>query len=292
MDAGPFVEGNGEVGAGRRKGREEEREKERLRSRRRKEKRKSEAGVLLEEDGDADADDVGGVTPTPSSSSASSSSPSFFPPLRFRAAGKGECAASECSLLCNDLLRRGARGLELEASRTTEAGQEEAGEEENSSPSLSQLRRAAPARMLVDPGVRVAYTLADAAHLRSRERVKGIGSASWKEVSKAPSIDWGDNEISSAAAAALSSSPALLPDPSWEACCLKPGADAIVWSEDCGWDSWLEPWRPATFLGSGAARRRRGAGFEVDEEKTVVGRDHGNDDEEEEEVALLPPPRK
>ena len=60
--------------------------------------------------------------------------------LRVRAAGPGECAASECSHLCNDLLKLGA------------------------------------GRMLVDPGVRVAYLLRDAVQARG-SRGWGRGEA-------------------------------------------------------------------------------------------------------------------
>lgn len=303
MDAGPFVEGNGEVGRGRRERRRREREKR---------ERRRERGGAEPEDGDGDH----APTSSSSSSSSSSSPPSFsFPPLRFRASGKGECAASECSLLCNDLLRRGARGLELEAAEEEE---EEVASSSNSassssSPSSSLLRAAAgaaPARMLVDPGVRVAYTLADAAHLRARDRVKGIPASSWREVAASPAIDWGDSSrVSSSSSSSLSSSSStspvppssssslgpLLADPVWEACCLKPGADAIVWAEDCGWDSWRDPSESSSAkstgelsLGAGAARRRREAGFAVDERVTVVGVEGGEDEDEE---ALLPPPR-
>lgn len=301
MDAGPFVEGNGEVGRGRRERRRREREK--------RERRRERGGVELKDDDDDHAS-------TSSSSSSSSSPPSFsFPPLRFRASGKGECAASECSLLCNDLLRRGARGLELEAAEEEEVASSSnsaSSSSSSSSPSSSLLRAAAgaaPARMLVDPGVRVAYTLADAAHLRARDRVRGIAASSWREVAASPAIDWGDNSRASSSSSSLSSSSStspvppssssslgpLLADPAWEACCLKPGADAIVWAEDCGWDSWRDPSESSSAkstgelsLGAGAARRRREAGFAVDERVTVVGVERGEDEDEE---ALLPPPR-
>ena len=294
MDAGPFVEGDGEVGRGRREWRRREREKERREREKEGRERRERGGVELK---DADGDNEAS-TSSSSSSSYSRNTPSF-PPLRFRAAGKGECAASECSLLCNDLLRRGARGLELEAAEEEEEEREE--EEEEASLSSSSSRRprirprrraaaVAPARMLVDPGVRVAYTLADAAHLRARDRVRGIAASSWSEVAAAPAIDWGDNSVSSSSSSSslsssspsspLGSSPAALSDPAWEACCLKPGADAIVWSEDCGWDSWRAPSESAaaaaeSFLGAGAARRRREAGFVVDERVTVVGVEEG-----------------
>lgn len=249
-------------------------------------------------------DDDETSTAASSASSPRAAAPPSFPPLRFRAAGKGECAASECSLLCNDLLRRGAEGLELEAAEEEAERREEERDRDETSPfssrsSLSSLllQRAAPARMLVDPGVRVAYTLADTAHLRSRERVRGIAKSTWSQVSKAPAIDWGDNnQISSSTSSyfsAVSSAPSLA-DPAWEACCLKPGADAVVWSEDCGWDSWRGPSAAAgkvkgeSFLGFDAARRRREAGFVVDESVTVVGRRDGSEGEEEEE-ALVPP---
>ena len=274
MDAGPFVAG-GEVGAGRREWRRREREE-------RESKRGKRGGAEL------DGDD--GIIPTSSSVPAPS-----FPPLRFRAAGKGECAASECSLLCNDLLRRGAEGLELEAAG---AEREERGgdrDEPSPFPSASSLllRRAAPARILVDPGVRVAYTLRDAAHLRAGDRVRGIAASSWADVSRAPAVDWGDTSRAPSPPPSPPASPTsplpsplspsfplgspALADPAWEACCLKPGADAIVWSEDCGWDSWRRPSDApaASSLGAAAARRRREAGFVVDERVTVVGAEEG-----------------
>ena len=65
----------------------------------------------------------------------------------------GECAASECSLLCNDLLRRGA------------------------------------ARFLMDPGVRVAYTHREAADLWRSDRV-GLQNSSWADVLASEPVEW------------------------------------------------------------------------------------------------------
>ncbi len=71
-----------------------------------------------------------------------------------RSHGDGECAASECSLLCNDLLRRGA------------------------------------GRFLMDPGVRMAYAIPEARDLGRADRV-GLQNSSWADVSAAPAVDWG-----------------------------------------------------------------------------------------------------
>jgi hypothetical protein len=127
--------------------------------------------------------------------------------LRMRAAapGGGECAASECSLLCNDLLRLGH------------------------------------ARFLVDPAVRLAYTPADAAQVGDPGVVLGMPApAAWGVLSAgaaAPPLDWG-------------AAPARRPY--WEACCLPPGADAIHWDADCGWDDWAVPdWTAVTRVGGG-----------------------------------------
>ena len=66
----------------------------------------------------------------------------------------GECAASECSLLCNDFLRLGYTAL------------------------------------VVDPGVRQAYTPLDAGDLYDAEHVVGVNITDWADVAAAPKIDW------------------------------------------------------------------------------------------------------
>ncbi len=67
---------------------------------------------------------------------------------------KGECAASECSLLCNDYLRLGY------------------------------------GRFVVDPNVRLAYEQRDARDLFKPQFVKGIRPADWADVGAQPPIDW------------------------------------------------------------------------------------------------------
>ncbi len=71
-----------------------------------------------------------------------------------RSHGDGECAASECSLLCNDLLRRGGD------------------------------------RFLMDPGVRVGYAIPEARDLGRADRV-GLRNSSWADVGASPAVDWG-----------------------------------------------------------------------------------------------------
>ena len=197
MDAGPFVAG-GEVGAGRREWRRREREE-------RESKRGKRGGAEL------DGDD--GIIPTFSSVPAPS-----FPPLRFRAAGKGECAASECSLLCNDLLRRGAEGLELEAAG---AEREERGgdrrEEEDKSPLLSL--PPPPSSSGTRPLPAFSSTRASASRTpcaTQRTSARGTGSAAsrprdWADVSKAPAVDWGDDQPALLFASPPFSPPRLLP---------------------------------------------------------------------------------
>ncbi|KAK9827326.1 hypothetical protein WJX81_005222 [Elliptochloris bilobata] len=81
-------------------------------------------------------------------------SPFLHHGTRVRGHKEGECAASECSLLCNDFLRLGFR------------------------------------RMLVDPGVRQAYNQRDAADAYKATYVPGIPHTIWADVAAAPSIDW------------------------------------------------------------------------------------------------------
>ena len=67
---------------------------------------------------------------------------------------EGECAASECSLVCNDFLRMGYH------------------------------------KIVVDPGVRQAYEAIDAMDLYNNASVKGLPFASWASVQASPKIDW------------------------------------------------------------------------------------------------------
>jgi len=67
---------------------------------------------------------------------------------------EGECAASECSLVCNDLQRMGFN------------------------------------KIIVDPGVRQAYDAVDAKDLYSNVSVSGLPFAIWGEVQAAKAIDW------------------------------------------------------------------------------------------------------
>ncbi len=67
---------------------------------------------------------------------------------------EGECAASECSLVCNDLQRMGYR------------------------------------KIIVDPGVRQAYDAVDAKDLYNNVSVSGLHFATWGEVQAAKAIDW------------------------------------------------------------------------------------------------------
>lgn len=80
-----------------------------------------------------------------------------FVELRFvcRMHKEGECAASECSLVCNDLQRMGYH------------------------------------KIVVDPGVRQAYDALDAMDLYSNVSVKGLPFASWAIVKAAARINWG-----------------------------------------------------------------------------------------------------
>lgn len=74
--------------------------------------------------------------------------------LRVRMHKEGECAASECSLVCNDLQRMGYR------------------------------------KIIVDPGVRQAYDAVDARDLYNNASVSGLPFATWGEVQAAKAIDW------------------------------------------------------------------------------------------------------
>ena len=67
---------------------------------------------------------------------------------------KGECAASECTLLCNDFQRLGY------------------------------------SRVVVDPSVRLAYNHRDALDVRKEQFVRGIRLTDWADVQSAPPIDW------------------------------------------------------------------------------------------------------
>lgn len=67
---------------------------------------------------------------------------------------KGECAASECTLLCNDFLRLGY------------------------------------SQFVVDPNVRLAYTHRDAADVHKPQFVKGIRKTDWADVQSSPPINW------------------------------------------------------------------------------------------------------
>lgn len=86
--------------------------------------------------------------------------------LRFRDHEPGECAASECSLLCDDMARVGLR------------------------------------RALVDPAVATTYHHAAKAALHSGaarngvwSNVTGIRAAAWADVAAAPRIDWRDPQV-------------------------------------------------------------------------------------------------
>jgi hypothetical protein len=72
----------------------------------------------------------------------------------YRGHKKGECAASECTLLCNDFLRLGY------------------------------------AHFIVDPNVRHAYTRLDALDVHKPEFVRGIRYTDWADVQSSPRIDW------------------------------------------------------------------------------------------------------
>lgn len=67
---------------------------------------------------------------------------------------QGECAASECSLVCNDFQRLGYRSI------------------------------------LVDPGVRQAYEVLDAIDLYNNKSVPDLPYISWAEVAGAPAVNW------------------------------------------------------------------------------------------------------
>jgi hypothetical protein len=75
-------------------------------------------------------------------------------PCPCRAHLPGECAASECSLLCNDLLRLGY------------------------------------SRFVTDPGVRQAYTIREAQDLYNPQFLLDVNATSWQQVAAAPAIDW------------------------------------------------------------------------------------------------------
>ncbi|BDA43762.1 Alpha-1,3-mannosyltransferase CMT1 [Coccomyxa sp. Obi] len=74
--------------------------------------------------------------------------------VRVRGHKKGECAASECTLLCNDYLRLGY------------------------------------SKFIVDPSVRLAYTHRDANDVHKKEFVQGIRSTDWADVQSSAPIDW------------------------------------------------------------------------------------------------------
>lgn len=76
-----------------------------------------------------------------------------FLPHTHRAHEKGECAASECSLLCNDLLRRGR------------------------------------SRFLIDPSVRLAYQWREAQDL-SLTALVGLNSSSWARAALSLNSMW------------------------------------------------------------------------------------------------------
>ncbi len=67
---------------------------------------------------------------------------------------KGECAASECTLLCNDFQRLGYN------------------------------------KVVVDPSVRLAYNHKDAQDVRKEQFVKGVRLTDWADIQSAPAIDW------------------------------------------------------------------------------------------------------
>ncbi|KAL3140543.1 hypothetical protein ABBQ32_005123 [Trebouxia sp. C0010 RCD-2024] len=74
--------------------------------------------------------------------------------LRFRMHQEGECAASECSLVCNDFQRLGYRSI------------------------------------LVDPGVRQAYDPMDAKELYNNVSLGCLPYTAWADVVAAPAINW------------------------------------------------------------------------------------------------------
>ncbi|KAK9812593.1 hypothetical protein WJX72_000003 [[Myrmecia] bisecta] len=74
--------------------------------------------------------------------------------LRVRMHREGECAASECSLVCNDMLRMGY------------------------------------SKFLVDPGVRQAYRHRDAVDLYDPAFVVGMKTTQWADVVRGAQIDW------------------------------------------------------------------------------------------------------
>ena len=67
---------------------------------------------------------------------------------------KGECAASECTLLCNDFQRLGYN------------------------------------KIIVDPSVRLAYTYKDALDAHNAKFIKGIRMTDWADIQSSPGIDW------------------------------------------------------------------------------------------------------
>lgn len=67
---------------------------------------------------------------------------------------KGECAASECTLLCNDFQRLGYN------------------------------------KIIVDPSVRLAYTYKDALDVHNAQFIKGIRMTDWADIQSSPGIDW------------------------------------------------------------------------------------------------------
>lgn len=67
---------------------------------------------------------------------------------------KGECAASECTLLCNDFQRLGYN------------------------------------KIVVDPSVRLAYNHKDAKDVHKAQFVRGVRMTDWADVQSSPGIDW------------------------------------------------------------------------------------------------------
>ena len=67
---------------------------------------------------------------------------------------KGECAASECTLLCNDFQRLGYN------------------------------------KFIVDPSVRLAYTYKDALDVHNAQFIEGIRMTDWADIQSSPGIDW------------------------------------------------------------------------------------------------------
>eukprot|EP00803_Ostreobium_quekettii_P009905 evm.model.scf_51.16 EVM.evm.TU.scf_51.16 scf_51:158295-159754(+) len=103
----------------------------------------------------------------------------FMHGVRFRGAMSGECQGSECFLMCNDFWRLGYR------------------------------------RVVVDPGVRVAYTYRDALDVYSPASVREVGLMPWGEARAGGPV--GSFEASG----------------SVECCALKAGKDIVDFEKDC-----------------------------------------------------------